>query len=186
MSAPYGRRVRTASAMLLLCFVTGCVEEIIDGSTHTYTYERWIPTLILLGGLVSISFGLALRRRSSSLLRFALLVVLPFAAFTFGPSMYFERWVVGDKQLSVRTGFWGMEVEGIVYDKLASVRCFADTTTGHRNRSHTTYYMEFTNRDGTSAKVPLDGHCSKAAAVEFLRQATARDIPVHDETHGMQ
>jgi hypothetical protein len=162
------------------------VDVKVEGSTHTYTYLWWIPTLILLGGLVSVSSGLALRRRPNAPLTFALLVVLPFAAFTFGPSMYFDRWVVGDKQLSVRTGFWGMRTfNDIVYDDLASVRYYALSNLGRRGGG-ATYYLVCTDHDGTVARVPLESACSKPAAAEILNRIAARRIPIHDEIHGTQ
>lgn len=160
------------------------VDVKVDGTTHTFTYEWWIPSVILLGGLVAIPVGLVLRR-STSRFGWALLIGGPIAALGVAPSLFLDRSVVDDQHFSVRSGIWGMTaVHDVVYDKLANVRYIVEESTGRRGRTNYSYYLVCTNRDGTTAKIPMGNHCAEAAAVEFLKQAAALNVPIHDETHG--
>jgi hypothetical protein len=52
-------------AAAILCCTSGCIQETTEGSTHTFTYEWWVPTAALLGGLVAVPAGWMLRRSSA-------------------------------------------------------------------------------------------------------------------------
>ncbi|WP_442484867.1 hypothetical protein [Aeoliella sp. SH292] len=170
--------------LLLLGLASGCVEEKVDGTTHTFTYDWWIPTVMLLGGVLAIPIGLALRRTSSRF-GWALIIGGPIAALGVAPSLFLDRSVVDDQHFSVRSGIWGMTaIHDVDYDQLAHVRYIVEESTGRRGRKNLDYYLVCTHRDGSSSKIPMGNPCAEAAAVEFLRRATALNIPIHDETHG--
>lgn len=169
-------------AALAICTLTGCVQEKTDGSTHTFTYELWLPLVVLLVGMVVAPIGWMLRIRSSRY-GWSFLILGPVAAIGFAPSLFLERSVVDETGLSIRSGIWGLTaVHELKYAKLRTVSLTSEEVRGRRGSKRTKYYLNCNMSDGTTKKVQLGNNVSQSAAPYFLKEANERGIPVFNET----
>jgi hypothetical protein len=168
---------------------TGCIQETIEGSTHTFTFEWWVPTLTLLGGLATAPVGWILGRSGWRLFRWrgrwslALLLFLGLnVAILMAPAMYNDRSVVDDNSFFYTTGFWwNQTVHDVKLDDLVRIRIIVEEKKGRHGRKREHYYLVFERKDGTSAKMS-EGHTTgRAAARLFLKHANERGIPLVDE-----
>lgn len=167
---------------ILLLPLCGCVDEAIDGSTQTFTYEWWVPLTVLFGGLVAAPAGWFLRNLSARI-GWGLLIAGPIAAIFFAPSLFRDRVVVDDSRFSVRTGIWGFTaVHEVKYDDLKQVRITFEETRGRRGSKRKNYYLVCERKDGSSAKVSVNNDVALAAAPAFLKKVSDRNIPIVDET----
>lgn len=167
---------------LALLVSTGCVQESVDGSTHTFTYELWAPFSVLLGGLAMVPVGWIVRPRSARI-GWILIILGTLGAVLMGPSMLRDRAVVDEQHFSLRTGIWGLTaVHDVPYDHLTRVRYIMEETRGRRGRKNQNYYLVCERNDGAPSKVPLGSPVAEAAAPQFLDHVIAHGIPVVDET----
>ena len=169
-----------AAGLLLLC--TGCVNETVEGTTQTFTYELWVPISLLIGGLAATLIGWFFR---DVLGRFgwALLVLGPLLAVFFAPSMFRDRAVVTETAFSLRTGIWGLtSVHEVEYDDLAMIRITLEESRGRRGRKRSNYYLVCKLNDGSEAKVPMNNKVAEAAAPAFLGHAAKLGVPIVDQT----
>ena len=170
----------TIASLILL--TSGCVDESVDGSVRTYTYELWVPLTILVGGLLAAIWGWFLRDTFGRY-GWALLIGGPIAALFFAPSMFFDRAVVSDTSYSLRTGIWGMTAtHEVEYEDLQLILVTSEEKRGRRGRRTTHYYLRCKRKDGTEAKVPLGNKISEAAAPYFLEQAAELGVPILNQT----
>jgi hypothetical protein len=171
-----------------LCFVlaavvllqTGCVHEAVNGSAKTYTYQLYVPILLFFGGIAAAVGGFFLRQN-----RFGWVMMIggPIAAIGFAPSMFMERITVDDQHFTVRGGIWGMtNVHDIRFAELQMVNITKEVTTGRRGRKNVSYYLLCNNKNGTSAKVPVNNDIAEAAAAAILAQFDAHKVTIVNTT----
>ena len=168
----------------LILLTSGCVDESVEGTTQTFTYELWVPLSVLVGGMVAGVAGWFLR---DALGRFGwgLLIVGPILAVFFAPSLLLDRVVVSDTSFSQRTGIWGLtSVHDIAYDDLKMVRLTSEETRGRRGRKKTNYYLLCERKDGTEAKVPISNKVTETAAPYFLKRIAELGVPIVDQIQG--
>ena len=165
----------------LLLFFSGCVNEEIEGDRHTFTYELWLPALVLVGGIVAGVAGFFLREATGRL-GWALLIGGPIAAIFFAPSLFLERAVVDDSMFSNQSGIWGLTAgTEVQLDEIKSIRITSKEVRSRRRRS-TNYYLVCTTNDGSDVTIPVNNKVSETAGAYLLRQAAGRGIPVLDQT----
>lgn len=173
---------RYSLAAIVLLFVSGCVRESADGPNQIFTYELWVPFSVLFSGLVAAPAGWFLRKTSARL-GWGLLIAGLVATLFFTPSLFRDRAVVADTAFSLRTGIWGLTaVHDVKYDDLKRIRIISEEVSGRRGSSRTNYYLLCERSDGTTEKIPVSNNVAQAAAPYFLKKASARGIPVVDET----
>lgn len=166
----------------LLVLISGCVRESVDGDRQQFTYELWLSGLVLVGGIVAIPAGLALRKRIPRL-GWSLLIGGPLAAFGFAPSLFFEKVTLNDKTLHVQSGIWGMTaIHSVSLDDLKSVRLIVEHSTGRKGRKVQKYYLMCDLKSGGSSKIPVNNNVTEAAAPHFIQRVRERGIPVYDQT----
>ena len=167
---------------MLTVLLVGCVQEDVQGSTRTYTYQLWLPVSILLGGVVAVPAGWFLRKTSSRM-GWGLLIGGPIAAIVFAPSFFRDRAVVDDTTFSLRAGIWGFTAaQEVPFRDLQGIRIVFEEVRGRRGSRRTKYYMLCERSDGTTAKVPLSNKIVQAALPYFLSKVADLGIPVVDET----
>jgi hypothetical protein len=175
------RRAALICPALLLMASCGCVRETTAGGARVFSYELWLPIVVLLGGVIGTIAGVLLRQIWS---RFAwsLIVVGLLATLLFAPSLFRDRAVLDDSSYSLRTGIWGMTaVHHVRFEDLARVRVAAEEKRGRRGSTRTNYYMYCERKNGTTSKVPLGNRVAAAGAQHFLDAVKSRGIPLLDE-----
>ena len=169
------------SAMALLT-LTGCVHEDIEGTTHTFTYEWWVPLSTVAGGLVA-SVGGWFLKDTIARLGWGMLIAGPLLIVLLAPSMFFDKAVVDETGMAINVGIWGStSVHDVRYQDLQVIRIVMEESRGRRGRIDENYYLVCTRKDGTSAKVPLGGAVAEEAALPFLEYADAAGVPIVNET----
>jgi hypothetical protein len=148
---------------------TGCVHEAVNGSAKTYTYQLYVPILLFFGGIAAAVGGFFLRQN-----RFGWVMMIggPIAALGFAPSMFMERITVDDQHFTVRGGFAELQMVNIT----------KEVTTGRRGRKNVSYYLLCNNKNGTSAKVPVNNDIAEAAAAAILAQFDAHNVTIVNTT----
>ncbi len=176
------RFMHLAFVAFLLAGLSGCVQETVNGTTKIYTYELWVPLVVLIAGLVATPAGWFLRQ-SSSRFAWALLISGPIAALGFAPSLFLDRAAVTPEAFTVRTGIWGMTaVHEVKFSDLRQVRYISEETVGRRGRKNTNYYFMCERKDGTSAKIPVGNNVVEAAAPAFIAKVLELNIALADQT----
>ena len=169
-------------ACLVLAALTGCVQKSANGSSHVFTYEIWVPLLVLMGGIVGAPAGWFVRHASARL-GWGLLILAPIGAIFFAPSLFMEKVVVHDDALTVRSGIWGMTANhDVKFDNVQMVRLTSEEVRGRRGRKTTNYYLVFVQKDGSQAKVSINNNVTEAAAPLILEKMDDREIPIINET----
>jgi hypothetical protein len=174
--------VRIGLVGLAFATLCGCVREEVEGSTHVYRNELWVPFTVLLGGVAAAGVGWFLKK-SSARYGWTLLILGPLAALLLAPSLFLDRGTVNDTGFVLRTGILGMTaVHDVKFDDLQMVRITREESRGRRGSKRTNYYMVCERKDGSSAKVPLGNDVAEAAALRFLHVLDEREIPVINQT----
>ncbi len=171
-----------AFAALLLATASGCVRESSDGSSHAFSYQFWLPLIIMLGGIVAMPAGWFLRSVSGRL-GFGLLILGPIGALGFAPSLFLESTKVDQDAFTVRSGIWGMTAcHCVKYDDVRQVRIVAEQVRGRRGSKRTNYYLVCERKDGGTDKVGINNDVTESAAPHILQQMTDHNVPIVNET----
>jgi hypothetical protein len=176
------RRPWTTAAALVLFAAAGCVRESNNQGERAFQYELWVPLCVLLAGLAAGVAGFFLRKHNTRV-GWALLIIGPLAALGFAPSMFLDRAAVSKDGFDIRTGIWGQTVIPTVkFADLSGIRITSETRRTRRGGKSTSYYYICEKKSGGSVKVPVNNAVAQAAAPIILQEASARGIPVRDET----
>jgi len=168
--------------VFVLAATTGCVRETTDGSARVFSYELWLPLLVLGAGVAAAPIGWVLRKTSGRL-GWGLLIVGPLAAIFFAPSLFSERAVVDEEGYTSHGGIWGLTTSHEVrFDDLTLVRITSKEVRGRRGRRKTEYYIVCVRKDGTSEEVPVNNDVTEAATLYFIEKLVDREIPVLNQT----
>ena len=99
--------------------------------------------------------------------------------------MMFERAAVGKDAFDFRTGIYGQTVVPTVrFDDLRDIRITAETTRTRRGGTNTSHSLMCDMKSGETVKVPFNNDVARKAVELVLREATARKIPIVDQTGG--
>jgi hypothetical protein len=166
-------RLRLALAASLLVLLSGCYEKSVTGDQSVYKFAWWVGLLVILGGLVAVPLGLAIRNWSGRW-GFALIVMGPVLLIFFAPVMYLDRVVVDSTHFEVRYGFWFAPTKhNIRFDDVREMRYVA--TRGRKNRIQ--YELVCAMKGGDTRTVSA-GDLVINAVPEILRRAEEKQIPV--------
>jgi hypothetical protein len=176
------RSPRLLAIILLAAATSGCVRQIEESGVRHFTYETWLPLVLLVGGIVAAPAGWHLRK-SAGRIGWALLIGGPIAALMFAPSMYRDRVTVSADSFAMRTGIWGMSsVHDVNFADVNQMRLIVEESRGRRGRKKLNYYLISEKKDGTVDKAPVNNGVSEAAFPFILEAAAARGVPIVDET----
>ncbi len=178
------RRIGLFSVGLVLIAASGCIRESDEAGMHVIQFALWVPAAICLGGIAAGAAGFFVRKVNSRF-GWALLIMGPIAALGFAPSMMFERAAVGKDAFDFRTGIYGQTVVPTVrFDDLRDIRITAETTRTRRGGTNTSHSLMCDMKSGETVKVPFNNDVARKAVELVLREATARKIPIVDQTGG--
>ena len=176
------RRLSVIGLGLSFAAASGCVRETTEQGEHVFQYELWVPGSVLLGGIVAAVAGFFLRKWNTRV-GWVLLIGGPFVALGIGPSMFFDRAAVGKDGFELRTGIYGQTVvPRVQFDDISRIRITSETRRTRRGGKSTSVYLNCDKKSGGSVKVSVNNNVSEAAGKLILQEASARGIPVVDES----
>src|SRR5688572_16715006 len=136
--------MRCRSSRLLLILLTvvaasGCVRQADEAGVQQFSYELWLPLVLLVGGVVAAPAGWYLRK-SAGRGAWALLIGGPVAALMFAPSLYRDRVTVSADSFAMSTGIWGMtSVHDVKFAEVNRMRLIMEESRGRRGRKNYNY-----------------------------------------------
>jgi len=157
--------------LLLLLVSSGCVQKTTEGDKTIFTYEMWVPLLVMVGGLIAAPAGWFLRE-SISRLSIALMILGPLA-FVFGISLFTDRAEVDPTGYMVRVGIFGSASSRGRFDELSQI-----SFTTRRSRRSTTHYLVCHKKSGDSDQIAMGNAISKGAVELILEHAQAKGVPI--------
>ncbi len=167
------------AACLLLLVCGGCTVEKKDGSTSVFTYETWIPLVMIFGGALVGVAGFFLRAFWTRL-GWSMMILGPIGALVVGPGMFLEYATVSPEKFELRTGFWFMpNVHTVNYADIAGIQVTSEEKRGRRGRKTKSYYLVCGLKSGGQAKIPVGDLMKDAAAEKMLQTAYSHQIPVN-------
>jgi hypothetical protein len=165
-----------------VCVLSGCVNQTAEAGQTTWKFAWWLPTVVLLGGLIAAPVGWLWRSKNNY--GWVLLIGGPLAAAVFAPGLMADRVTVDDEHFTLRTGFWFAPTRhDIRFADVSRIDITSETRSGRRGRRTTSYYLVCHKTTGDSEKVPV-GNLMEYAVGDILATADERGIPVQDMTGG--
>lgn len=176
------RQLQFVFLVLLVICTTGCVKETVEGETHVFTNELWVPLTALGGGLVAVPVGWLLRQVISKL-AWALMIVGGISVLVIAPGLFLDRAAYNNDEFSLRTGIWGMTaVHDLKFADLAQVRYTSEERRGRRGRRSTNYYLVCRTKNGEEHKIPLGNPVAEELLIPVFERARELGIATSDET----
>lgn len=171
---------RNAVCCLVACVVllglSGCVRESVEGTTHTYANELWVPLSLFFGGVAGAVGGWFLRKKTDRV-AWAMIIGGTLAVLA-SPATYLDRVIVSDSAMNVRVGLWvfsdPIEVE---YENLRDVRLIVEESRGRRGRKNHSYFLMCSQKDGETVKIPVNNDVAEAAVQLFVDRISELGIP---------
>ena len=160
------------------CIVlAGCYQRVQENGSLVFSFQLWVPLLVVLGGLLAIPIGLVQFARGKRLAGIFLAVAGPVAAVAIAPGIFLDRVVVNQEGFYSRHGFWwDPTIHQIRYSELNLVRLGYETKTGRRGISYS-YHFDCFFKSGKQERVPL-GDIMREALPEIAEQFRSHGVPV--------
>lgn len=169
------------ATILLMLSCTGCVRETNRGDSTQFTYELWVPGLILLGGIAAIPVGFLLTKVAAfgeyASCGWGLALAAPLGALVLTPLTYFER-TTADKESFSIAGIW--ENHHVPYANLRQVTYATEVVRGRRGRTSTKHYFYCDCKDGSNLRIPLNAVTTQAALPAIVDRLEELKIPISD------
>jgi hypothetical protein len=167
---------------VLCCATTGCVRSMVDGSAATFSFDWWIPALVVVGGAAAFLLGLALVK-SFARIGLTLIFLGPLSIFVLAPSVCRDQITVDPVQFTLRTGFWFKPtVRNVPFNavsKLVLVRREQRQLLWTSYR----YFIECHLRSGYWEQVPVSDLMKRGPAEIILHTAESHGIPIANHWH---
>lgn len=174
---PSPRRSLLIGLSFLPVALAGCVKQVTQGSETTFTYELWLPALLLVGGIVAAPAGWALKRHSARL-GWVLVILGPILALLVAPSIYSDQVVVNDDFFRIHTGLWAASNdETIRFADLQSVQVTEETKITRRGKRTSTYLL-CNLKGGGQKKIGLSGNLTGSAVVPIVAGIAKHGVPL--------
>jgi hypothetical protein len=182
------RSAKRFSALLVVCFLSGCYERITKGDQSIYHFAKWVGPLVILGGIVALPLAWFIYQGSKRFdhvsirqwgARFALVlaVVGPVALALVAPGMYMDRVVVDADHFEASYGMWFKpSLHTVRFDDLSEIR-FA-TVPGPRGRKVRQLHCK--EKTGTTHVVAV-GDLLINAVPEILEKARTKGVSVFQD-----
>lgn len=171
------RQLAVVVALGALCLAAGCVHKETDGGTTTVTMETWTKIASVLGGLVALPAGIALRKQST---RGTVILIIAGVALLFfvAPMTFLDYVKIDDKHFEAHTGLWfAPKVHNIPFDDMAGVHLRKEITRGRRGRKRESFYLDIRRKSGATESVTVNNLLDEAAE-EFVMTARAHNVPI--------
>ncbi len=178
------RRVLWVSGLsLLLVTASGCVQESASSVGTVVSYEWWVYTGTMLGGIVALPAAYAVRAWSGRLCG-VLGIAGVLGLFGFGPSLFLEKSIVSSEGFQIQSGLFGTTTVEMKFADIRGIRLIVEKSRGRRGRTNTSYFMLCQRHSGEAEKVAVNNDVTEAAGVLILVEANKKGIAVSDDTGG--
>lgn len=172
------RRLALALTGVCCLAAVGCIEKAAGADGTVYSFQTWIPALLVVAGVAGVPGGILLFRRKSRFWGVVLVVVGPVIASVVAPGMFLDKVVVGEDGFTSRHGFWwNPSIHTVRYDDLSQVRLTVEERSGRRGKKYS-YYFDCDLKSGRQERVPL-GDIMREAVPEIAGQFRKHGVPVH-------
>lgn len=169
--------LRCLAIALLAGLLSGCTTEYRDGETTVFTFAWYIPTLVILGGIVALLVGLVIVRKGGKW-GWALIILGPLAAVVLGPGLVQDKVTINQSGFTLRTGFWfAPTLYEVRFKDVTGMQLISES--GRRGRK--SYYILCLTRSG-SQKVPEGDLMRNGPSDRILEMAAELGIPIEDRT----
>jgi hypothetical protein len=168
--------------ILTILSLSDCVDEQTHGDTKVFSYELWVPIVVILAGLAALPLSRVVPWRFRRY-RIGLPILSVVACVLFAPSLYLERVSVAPTGFVVRTGFWGLtSVHKVQFDQLSKIEITKEVSVDLKGRSHIHFFLLCEKRTGEPDKVPFNTTVTREAVATVLQSASSAGIVVIDTT----
>lgn len=169
--------LRTVILAVLSCALGGCVTEVRQGDTSTFSFALWFPALVFLGSVAALVGGWFLRRKSARW-GWALMLAAVLAGLLFAPGLFLDRATVSPEGFTLRTGFWFAPTRHEArFADLARIRLYAKERQTRRGR-RTDVSLLCSRKTGGIAVVPVGDLMKRGPVEKILDLAEERGIEV--------
>ena len=169
-------------SLLLLAFLTGCVQESVDADTKIFIFDTWVAVLAIVLPLIALIAGLALRKSHQfSHWGWCLIAGGLLFGIVIGPGMYHDRVTVSPERFTLRCGFWfAPTTRDVSFADVRSIKFDKEVRRGRRGRKSTSYDLMCQMNDGSITEVPI-GTLMDYAIDDILATAKRQRIAVINE-----
>jgi hypothetical protein len=172
------QRLKYVFVGLCCIAIAGCYDKVSENGGLTFSFQRWVPLLVVVGGLVALPVGIVLFVRKQRFWGVCLAVAGPLAAGVIAPGLYLDKVVVNQDGFYSRHGFWwDPTIHQIRYDELTQIQVVVEEKTGGRGKTYS-YYFDCSFKSGKPERVPL-GDIMREALPEIAEQFRKHGVPVH-------
>jgi len=157
---------------LLLSVISGCTTRSEVGEKVMYTFAGWVGASVILGGLLLVPLGWALRRVT----RYGVIAMImsPILLIIVAPAMYSDHVIIDNEHFEARYGFWFNPRQfNLRFAELREIRYVG--VPGSRGRIN--YQLECRDQQGQTHVVSA-GDLVRHAVAEVMARAAARGVPV--------
>ena len=171
------RRLCLGFTGLSFTAVTGCYQKVSGSGGLEFSFQPWVPLLVIIAGVAAALAGVVLLVRGQRFWGACLVIAGPLAAGVVAPGMFLDRVVVNEEGFYSRHGFWwDSSIHRIRYEELNSVRLVVEENAGRRGRTYS-YFFDCTFKSGKKERVPL-GDIMREALPEIAEQFRNHGVPV--------
>lgn len=172
------RRLCCVVAAVCCTVVVGCYRKSADGDGLVFSFQPWVPLLVILAGVAAVAMGIRIFSNKDRVRGVLLTVGGPVIVAVVAPGMYLDRVVVNDDGFYSRHGFWwSPTIHQIRYDDLQRVTVGFEERTGRRGRKSISYFFDCTLKSGQQERVPI-GDIMEEALPEIVAHFKDHHIPV--------
>src|SRR5262245_20365249 len=158
--------------------IAGCYEKVSENDRLIFSYQIWVPLMVVLGGLAALPVGIVLIVRKKYFWGYILAIGGPLAAVVIAPGMFLDRVIVDQEGFYSRHGFWwDSTIHQIRYDELVLVRLVVEEKIGRGGRKNYSYYFDCSFKTRTAERVPL-GDVMRQAIPEIAEQFRKHGVQV--------
>src|SRR5688500_18347622 len=130
---------------LCLFGLAGCYRKVSEEGSLVFSFQPWVPSLIILAGLVAIAAGILLFAQRQRFWGVILIIAGPIAIGAIAPGMFLDKVIVNQEGFYSRHGmWWSPTIHDIKYKDLERVNLVVEERTGRRGRKNFSYFFDCT------------------------------------------
>ena len=167
-------------AFAALCFavLVGCHQkEVGENGTLRFSFQTWVPLLVVVAGLAAIPAGVVMFARKQQFWGVCLAVLGPAAAGVVAPGMFLDKVEVNPEGFSSRHGFWWDPIiHNVRYADLNQVKVVVQEQSGRNGKTYS-YFFDCQFKTRGVERVPL-GDIMREALPEIAEHFRSHGVPV--------
>jgi hypothetical protein len=164
-------------AVFCCILLAGCFRRVTENGDVIFSFEPWVPLLVVFGGFVVLLIGVVLLLQKQRFWGILVAIAGPLIAGVIAPGMYQDHVVVNQEGFYSRHGFWwNPTTHKILYKDLNQVQLVIEERTGRRGKTKS-YFFDCTFKSGQQERVPL-GDIMREALPEITEQFRVNGVPL--------